>query len=122
FCILGSARSGTSLTVKILKSIGIDFGKPEDLIGYDEEGTEHRRFREINATVLRRLGGRFDHPPAALQEHGWEQDPQLRDVKEQAKSVIAAEFGNSPFWGWKTPTTSLVLPFWQSIIPEMNYI
>lgn len=119
-CVVGVGRSGTSLLVKLLSSMGVYFGVTEHLRGY--EPTEHRGFREINAAILERFGGSSDQPPLQILHTGWERLACLDDLKDRARRLIHQEFRAAQIWGWKTPSTVWVLPFWQSLFPEMTYI
>src|SRR3984885_12491719 len=118
-CILGMHRSGTSLIARLLNQLGVALG-PERLIARpaadNQRGFwEHPVFADINEAILTRLGGRWDHPPSC--PDGWDADPRLEDLRDRARAAIAG-FDGVPVWGWKDPPTALVLPFWQSFLPE----
>ncbi len=53
---------------------------------------------------------------------GWEVSPPFNDLKQQANSVIDAQFSASGFWAWKDPRACLTLSFWQQILPGMAYV
>jgi hypothetical protein len=122
-CIAGMMRSGTSMTARILELMGVYFGNPKDLKGYNpNEPTEHLFFRKINGAILRQLGCSYDKPPVSILSSGWERDECLKDLRNEAYEYIENSFSGKEVWGWKTPTSSLLIPFWNSIIPEVSYI
>jgi hypothetical protein len=119
-CVIGMGRSGTSLVAKLLQSLGVYFGSSEKLRGY--EPTEHIGFQRINAQILRQWGGRYHNPPPKILRSGWERSSSLHGLKEEATHLVQQEFSGRALWGWKDPSTTLTLPFWQSLLGSMHYI
>lgn len=123
-CVLGMARSGTSLTSMILSRLGVYFGPEEHLHGpyvYNPKGSwEHRLIRKVNEEIFSRLGGNWHHPPAF--PPGWENASELEDLKERAQTMIQKDFAGAEVWGWKDPLTCVTLPFWQQLLPPMQYV
>lgn len=118
------ARSGTSLTVRVLNLLGVDLGTPESLIRENEQNVkgywEQRPIFEVNEAVLAALGGTFANPPVV--EPGWERSPRLRLLKRRAAELLDETFGSAPLWGFKDPRVSLTLPFWRELVPRMRYV
>ena len=122
-CILGMHRSGTSMVAQLLNKCGLDLGPPEQLLPPSLSNPlghfENRGFLEINEALLTHLGGAWDNP-AALKD-GWEQDSSLEPFVQEAKSLID-EFSECPVWGWKEPRTTILLPFWKSLISDLRFV
>lgn len=130
-CVLTPPRSGSSLTTKIMNILGVHLGDDGDLAKASEHNPkgyhEHEAIIGINEEILKRMG--FPYPGAGSKwqqqpdfPDGWEDDPRLDDVKEQAIGLIKREFSHHRVWGWKDPRTCFTLPFWQSILPRMVYV
>ena len=125
-CVLGMARSGTSLTAKILEILGVYLGPEYDLdpdTWFNQKGNyEHMLFKDINEKIIAKLGyGNWQTLPPSFPS-GWESSSEFDKLKEQARSVIKRDFSNVPVWGWKDPRTCLTLSFWKSILPHMKYV
>jgi hypothetical protein len=122
-CIIGMHRSGTSMVARLLQQAGLYLGPEDKLLGANSDNPEghfeHTGFLEINNALLQRLGGSWDVPPHM--EPGWELDASLEDIRTEAKSVVGTFLGNSP-WGWKEPRTTILLPFWKSIISNLRFV
>jgi hypothetical protein len=123
-CVLGSYRSGTSLTTRIINLLGVRLGFEDHLrrpAADNPKGFwEHEPIKEFNDRILSRLGGNKFNPP--LFPAHWEESPEFEDLRHQARSVIRGEFGAEKMWGWKDPATCLTLPFWKRLLPTMRYI
>jgi len=123
-CVLGSYRSGTSLTTRILNLLGVRLGS-EDLLRRPASDNpkgfwEHEQIKELNDQILSRLGGNKFNPPTFPPR--WEESPEFETLNRQARSVIKREFDASTVWGWKDPATCLTLPFWKRLLPTMRYV
>lgn len=122
-CIIGMHRSGTSMVANLLRLHGLSLGPDECLLGASESNQvghfEHTGFLEINEALLKQLSGSWDDPPRL--QPGWEQDPGLEDLTRKAR-VLIKDFAACNHWGWKDPRTTILLPFWQKIIPNLRYV
>jgi hypothetical protein len=116
--ITGMHRSGTSMVANYLQLCGIniaenlhpgDVGNPrgyyedvdilrfhQDLLAYFKAGT----FPTSDAQISRQVPAEFT----------------LR-----AQEIVRRK-ADSPVWGWKDCRTSLFLPFWQALMPEINFL
>jgi 2-polyprenyl-3-methyl-5-hydroxy-6-metoxy-1,4-benzoquinol methylase len=124
FCTIGMHRSGTSLTQKILNIIGISLG-PEDKLHKPQKHNpkgfwEQSEIVSINDKILNLFDGSWDNPPKF--PDNWNKLEIINQLKFDAYNVIENNFKSYKVWGFKDPRTSLTLPFWQEIIPEMKYI
>lgn len=122
-CIIGMHRSGTSMVTRLLNVCGLDLGTPEQLEEAREENPlgfyENKGFMDINEKLLAHLGGTWDNPPLFKKE--WEHDPSLAQIVQEARSLLET-FSNSHHWGWKDPRTTILLPFWKSLIPNLRFV
>jgi hypothetical protein len=123
-CIVGMHRSGTSITARLLNLLGLDLGPSDSLMGPSPSNPtghfEHLGFLEINEALLRRFGGSWDNPPAL--PPGWQQDSVVQGLALQAADLAEAMSVNGRSWGWKEPRTTVLLPFWRTIIPRLRYV
>ena len=122
-CIVGSHRSGTSLIAQLLKQSGVYLGSEDNLLGSNVGNQaghyEHLGFIELNDAILKQLGGSWEFPPEL--QSGWERANSLEPLRCQARDLLQTFYGKSP-WGWKDPRTTLLLPFWRSLIPNLRFI
>jgi hypothetical protein len=123
-CIVGMHRSGTSITARLLNVLGLDLGPSDSLMGPSPSNPtghfEHLGFLEINEALLRRFGGSWDNPPAL--PPGWQQDSVVQGLARQAAKLTEVMSVNGRSWGWKEPRTTVLLPFWRTIIPRLRYV
>jgi GT2 family glycosyltransferase/glycosyltransferase involved in cell wall biosynthesis len=79
---------------------------------------ENRWFVELNEAVLNASAGGWDHPPAKPVGPASGQADRLR---RDAGAVLRRLEGPRP-WGWKDPRNSLTLPFWLSLLPDLQVV
>ncbi len=123
--VLGMARTGTSATMRILNILGVALGPEERLLGAIDDINakgffEHYAIMRLNTELLRRLGGSWSKPPPLLP--GWESDPALDDLREQASAILERDFAGESLWGFKDPRTCLTLPFWRPLIGPASFV
>ena len=122
-CIVGMHRSGTSMVARLLHRCGVHLGDDDDLAAPAPDNpqgfSENRHFVEINERLLSRFDGGWDAPPRFPAD--WPHQPELSDLRARAGAQIArmAERG---VWGWKDPRSTLTLPFWQSLLPDLRVV
>lgn len=139
-CVLGSSRSGTSLTTRLLGLAGVYLGPDDELLGEElsqlaGEGDEvlakasdsnpgghweHYRLMRLNERILQSMGGSWRDPPPL--PAGWEAGAELDGFREEARVLLAGSFSGRALWGWKDPRSSLTLPFWRKMLPEMRCV
>jgi hypothetical protein len=122
-CIVGMHRSGTSLIAQLLKQSGLYLGSEDRLLGGNvgnrDGHFEHFGFIELNDALLAHLGGSWEFPPEL--PSGWEQAAALEPLRSRARDLLRSFAGKSP-WGFKDPRTTLLLPFWRSLIPNLCFV
>lgn len=121
-CITGMHRSGTSMVAGLLHACGLALGPEDELTRPAPDNAEgffeDPRFVRLNDGLLAHLGGRWDDPPSL--PVGWEFDPGVDPLIELARNLVAQP-GRRP-WGWKDPRTSLTLPLWRRLIPDLKVV
>ncbi|MDQ3122337.1 MAG: sulfotransferase [Actinomycetota bacterium] len=120
-CVLGMMRTGTSAVAGVLELLGAHFGPEERLLEPNVANPagfrEHKGIIALNDELLAHLGGTWHAPPE--NGAGWEDDPELQDVRRQASEIIDSDLATHEVWAWKDPRTCLTLPFWQALVPSL---
>jgi LPS sulfotransferase NodH len=129
--ILGMHRSGTSLLVRLLKSLGVYLGR--DL----SANAESLFFQSYNRSLLIRHRGRWDEVVRAARTL---QQPEV--IRRESEAIVRELFGNQklfdffaprdlllwkigyrePIWGWKDPRNSICLPVWLDVFENAKVI
>jgi hypothetical protein len=121
--IIGMHRSGTSMVAQLLHQCGLFLGSADQLLGAtsgNQDGHfEHLGFLKINEGLLRYFGGSWESPPKL--NPGWERDAALAELFAAARALLQTFSGKS-LWGWKEPRTTILLPFWKSLIPNLQFV
>ncbi len=112
------------MVVRMLNLCGLYLGEEQDMLpkaADNPEGFwEHVGFFNINEVILSQLGGSWHRPPAL--PAGWEGLALLDHEREEARQLVASMQSHYDMWGWKDPRNSLMLPFWQSLVPDLKAI
>src|SRR5205823_2234624 len=106
-----------------LGECGLYIGEPEELVPasrWNPEGYfEHIEFLELNKRVLRALLGSWKRPPPRL---AWRLlRRRLLPLREEAVELLRRVDRDFP-WAWKDPRTSLTLPFWLPLVPDLRVV
>lgn len=116
--IVGMHRSGTSLAASLLASAGIDLGA--NMLG---AGTGNLRghyedldFLDLHQRIL--LSNGLNPDGYACPDHV----PVSADLAAEAKRLVAARRAAGRAWGWKEPRTTLLLPFYEHLLPEARFL
>jgi hypothetical protein len=109
------------MITKILRAGGLYLGEESDLMPPapdNQDGFwEHMRVVELNDRLLESQGGWWDCPPA----NTGPAEQNVPDWAREAAEVVAPFAGREP-WGWKDPRTSLTLPAWQKLLPDLKVV
>jgi hypothetical protein len=121
-CVAGMHRSGTSMVARILSECGVYLGESEELLPPAPDNVagpfEHREFVRLNDEVLATLGGAWDVVPPRYAV--WRRR-RLAPLRERALELVDRMRPHAP-WGWKDPRTSLTLPFWLDVVPDLRLV
>ena len=111
------------MLAQLLHESGLFLGSADELLGPNESNQEghfeHTGFLKINEALLRHFGGSWQDPPEL--KPGWERDPGPQELILDARALLQTFSGKSP-WGWKDPRTTILLPFWKSLIPHLRFV
>ncbi|HEX6687806.1 MAG TPA: sulfotransferase [Solirubrobacterales bacterium] len=123
-CVVGTPRSGTSLTARILTLAGVYLGPESEMRPagrLNPKGFwENRRVAALNRRLLKSLDR--DGPGAPRLPPGWASSDALEAERAEARALLSETFDGHRLWGWKEAGTTLVLPFWQQLLPEMRFV
>jgi GT2 family glycosyltransferase len=124
--ITGMHRSGTSLVASWLGAAGVDLGG--NLLAADGANPtgyfEDLAFLDLQRRMLLAAApaGEAGHP-----DWGWTESERLdrgrfAEHREAALALVAAEGCRDGLWGWKDPRTTLLLDFWDELLPQARYL
>lgn len=122
-CIAGMHRSGTSMIARLLNQCGLSLGPEDELLPPNEFNTEgyweNEQFVKINDELLTHFGGGWDVVPTF--PDGWEHRAELDPIRRRAEELVA-RFARYEPWGWKDPRSSLTIPFWRTVMPDLRVL
>jgi GT2 family glycosyltransferase len=109
------------MVAALLRDAGLNLGPDDDLMPASPDNEngfwENLRFVELNDELLGALGAGWDEPPATFASD----DPALGAARVKAEA-LAHEFEQLQPWGWKDPRTTLLLPFWLELFPDLRIV
>jgi hypothetical protein len=118
-------RSGTSLMAAYMQALGVNVGAelmPANV--YNAPGY----FEDLDFVALHRaiFLAACPHGEPGWREVGYTESEQLdtacvASFEDDARQLIVRR-KDLPVWGWKDPRTSLLLPFWDRLLPEARYV
>ena len=118
--IIGSHRSGTSATTRVLNLLGVDLGggllppAPDNEYGF----WEHRVIFDLHERLLRDLDSSW-HDVRPLPEN-WHKSAAANGYRQELASILRREFLGKPLWGFKDPRLCRLLPLWLDILTELR--
>ena len=121
FVILGMHRSGTSAMARGLKALSIELG---DNLLPPVEGNNDRGFWEdrdiyrLNERLLAKSGSGWDRL-ASIDEPLLLNDAFAAERREAAV-LLDGKTSRAPFFGFKDPRTSVLLPFWKCVFEDLG--
>ena len=113
-------RSGTSLTTRALKVLGVDLGDrlipPID--GDNDKGFwEDIDINDFDNALLEKVGSSWDRL-TLLDENA--QTHRLAAQRKTAVSMLKSKMKSAELFGFKDPRTAILLPFWQTVFQELD--
>jgi hypothetical protein len=119
-------RSGTSWISSILSDSGLNLG--ESLLPADRNNKkgyfEDLIFLDLNRKILNSC---FTSEQGGFPDWGWSRSPnldfsKLYQFETEALELIKVKSSQGCCWGWKDPRNTVLLDFWNKIIPEALYV
>ena len=111
------------MIAQLLHRCGLYLGPENQLLGATSANTdghfEHKGFLKINRALLKYFDASWEFPPAW--PDGWQSGLALEPLRADARALVAELSGQAP-WGWKEPRTTVLLPFWKSIVPGLRFV
>lgn len=120
FIVLAMHRSGSSAITRALEALGVSLGDnlmpagPDNKKGFFED----LDIEALNDRLLRRVGSEWDRltPVDASALKG----PEFTAERVEAYAILRARFDKSLEFGFKDPRTCLLLPFWQTVLDDLE--
>lgn len=118
--ILGSYRSGTSSLAATLVHLGLYMGTKEALFPADEFNPDgHWELLEMMALHEKLLMGfRSTYFAATSLPENWREHPLRETMVRDVWALLEKHFRSSSNWGWKEPSTSILLPLYQEALAQ----
>lgn len=118
--IVGMHRSGTSAFARGMQALGVHLGnnfldtQPDNPTGYWED----RHVCELNERLLAVLGLKWTDA-SLIDKANWRK-PAVESLVAEAAEYLRANFTGHSLWGYKDPRTIRLLPFWQSVLRQLE--
>jgi hypothetical protein len=117
--VLGFARSGTSVITRGLKALGVDLGN--NIIKHSKKNRwnptgffeDEEVIYHINAKIYEKLGYPIRGIPI-IPKNEFNHDG-LSNIKKYAIKILHDRFSNTHHWGFKTPSSAKIIPFWSAL-------
>ena len=117
--VLGMHRSGTSALTRVLNLHGMELGShlmvptKDNEVGY----WEHQFIVDIHDEILKTLDSTW-HNEILIDQ--WWLKESFQTYRERIKEILLRDFSKCPLWGIKDPRMCRLLPFWLSLLEELN--
>lgn len=112
------------MVARLLNLCGLWLGEDHDILGPAADNPEgfweHLGVLALDDDLLAVLGGGWDVPPTALPAE-WTGRADLAPLVARGAAIVEGFRGHDP-WGWKDPRSSLLLPFWQRLVPDLRVV
>ncbi len=118
FCIAGMHRTGSSMFAHWLTKCGVFMGN--DLLG-SASSNKKGHFEDLSFLQLHIQELKENQIDGSGLFGSFENVQISQNFTIEAKRIIK-ERSNYPAWGWKEPRTTIFLPHWKVIIPELKVI
>ena len=110
------------MVARLLSECGMFLGSPDELTrpAPDNLGGyfENLEFVTLNEELMRLFDGTWDKPPRFPER--WEFSSHASKMLTRAENLVAKS--RQAHWGWKDPRTSITLPFWLSVVPDLRVV
>jgi len=112
------------MVTRLLNLCGLYLGPEEKMVSSTRGNPfghwENLEILKINEAVLSHFKGTWDNPPDFPDR--WAENTDLDVMFKEAEGVISPFWSVGKVWGWKEPRTTLLVPFWRKIIPNIKFV
>lgn len=119
--ILGMHRSGTSATTGMLQCLGVSLGE-KLYAGHAQINAkgyfENSDIADANEEALLALNSAWDD--ILLKPSEWWKAPELKHFAEKVKNCFKRDFARAALWAVKDPRVCRLLPWWLTILAELE--
>lgn len=118
--VLAMHRTGSSALTRVLNLLGCDAAKTlMSADGHNESGYwESNVLRVFNDQLL--ASGGSDWRDWQAFNPGWYQTPRLEEYLNRGRDLLNAEYGASPFFVFKDPRVTRIMPFWCQLLASVG--
>ncbi|MEO0372590.1 MAG: family 2 glycosyl transferase, partial [Pseudomonadota bacterium] len=123
--VLGMHRSGTSVGMSVLSSLGVDCG--EDLIPAGRSNLagfwEHAEIVAVQERLLARIDRVWHGPHGTFPlPEGWRETAAAEEAQAALIDILRREIVAHPgkVWGFKDPRTMRLWPMWLDVFDKVN--
>lgn len=121
FCVVvfGAGRSGTSITMKLLKVLGLRLSAELKSASRDNPDGHFEDVRIMDAQQA--LMASIGFFPLAPRPRDWMADPAYEPTKRTLTAIVRSEVERDDcLWGFKDPRTCVFWPLWEQILAELG--
>jgi len=123
--IAGMHHSGTSTLAALLRTAGVSLGEaspPADGYGGAGDGAD-REFLELQREMLLAC----TVAESGWRDWGWTESQRLDfsrlpSFRPRAEALVRSRRAAGRPWGWTDPRTTILLAFWDEILPDARYL
>lgn len=119
-------RSGTSLTAALVDAVGVSMG--ENLLAADRNN-QRGYFEDVDFLAFHRkvLSESVPAGEEGVPDWGWTVSETLntshfQNYRPEAGELIRKRLEGGGTWGWKDPRTTLMLDFWNELLPDARFL
>ena len=120
--VIGMHRSGTSLAIRALKSLGVALGDNLAIAAAPDNAKGHWEDQdviELNEQVLSSLALQWDLVGA--KDEALMGAPSLDPLVAQAQALLREKTAKHSIWAFKDPRTARLWPFWRRVLLEEDH-
>lgn len=124
--VAGMHRSGTSLVGSMLAAAGVAMGERQ--LAADAHNPRGY-FEDVDFLTLQRrmLWTATREDDGGHRDWGWTESEALDEAAfapfaGEARALLLARGDRRGYWGWKDPRTTVLLDFWQPLLPDARYV
>jgi hypothetical protein len=118
--VLGTFRGGTSCVASVVNKLGVFLGAEQEFQPASDINPggfwELREIQDIHTRALNTLG--MDYFRARKLPVDWAEMPGMSEIINEMRSLLKNKFSRKICWGWKEPTTAILLPLYKKVMAD----